>query len=119
AGALQPLAGRDLHPFRISAEVLSHQDDFESFCRAWSIPEQRLWLSALIGDWPAAQDAATGQPDVEWTTERYAKKCLHFRRERLLKETGQQDAEALYGLAQLNAADESLERLLQSAPSGL
>jgi hypothetical protein len=119
AGALTPLPGRDSHPPRVSAEVLACQDAIEALCRAWPLPGQRLWLAALIGDWPAAHEAAAGQPEVERITARRAEKCRQLRRERLLKETGYPAADALHGLAELGNAQECLEQAFRSPPSGL
>jgi hypothetical protein len=119
AGALTPLPGRDLHPPRVSVEVLARQDAIETFCRAWASPDQRLWLSALIGDWLAAHEAAAEQLHVKTITARRMEKCCQMRRQRLLEETGYSAADALHGLAELNAADESLEEAFRSTPSGL
>jgi hypothetical protein len=119
AGALTPLTGGDAHPPRVSDAVLDHADAIEAFCRAWANPGNRLWLGALCGDWLAAHDAATGQPDIAAVTAARAEECRRLRRERLLRETGYPAADALHGLAELGAADEPVERAFRGPPSGL
>ena len=117
-GALTPLPEHESHP-RISEEVLAHADAIEAFCLAWAVPARRLWLAALIGDWPAAADAAAGKPELEGVTGPRAEECRRQRRERLLKETGYPAADALHGLAEIGAADESLGAAFKGPPSGL
>jgi hypothetical protein len=58
AGMLEPLAGRESRPFRVHEAVLLHEDTITSFCAAWHDPARRLWLAALLGDWPAAHKTA-------------------------------------------------------------
>ena len=118
SGVLTTWTGRQLNVPRISDQVLDCQKSIESFCRAWSDPGQRLWLSALIGDWPSAHEVASGQSEVDWITTQHAEKCRQLRVERLLRETGYPAADALYGLAELSAADASLEEAFRSTPSG-
>jgi hypothetical protein len=78
-----------------------------------------LWLSALIGDWLAADEVTAEQLRFKTITAQRAEECRQMRRNRLLEETGYSAADALHGLAELNAAEESLEQAFRSAPSGL
>jgi hypothetical protein len=119
AGALIPLAGRDSHPPRVSDEVLDRADAIEGFCPAWAGPRNRLWLAALIGDWPAAHAAAAGQPGHESITAPRAERCRQLRRKFLLGVTGYDASDALYGLTELGAADAEVEQALRGHPSGL
>ena len=81
--ALTPLTGSEAHPFRIADDVLSFADAIASFCTAWAAPDRRVWLAALIGDWPAADEALQGQPDLTAITSARAEQCRDHRRQRL------------------------------------
>lgn len=118
ARALTPLSDGSSHP-RVSDAVLAHTASIESFCNAWAILDQRLWLAALIGDWPAANELARGQPDVERITAPRAEECRQQRRTMLLRQTGYSAVDALYGLAEVNSADSALEGAFRGEPCGL
>ena len=121
--ALTPFPGHDSHPYRISDEVLASADAVTAFCTAWADPQRRVWLAALVGDWPAADEAAAGRPDVLSETTPRAEQCREIRRQRLRRELGEQyrGADALHALADLGAADleSCLEDALHQPPSGL
>jgi hypothetical protein len=85
SGTLTPLEGGD-YPFRISEDVLGHEDAIDGFCESWGNPDRRLWLAALVGDWLAAYELAlvTGDRDlIEFTTGRAAA-CKDLRCRELL-----------------------------------
>jgi len=122
-GALTPLSGRDAHPYRVADAVLASSEAIAAFCTAWTAPERRLWLSSLIGDWPAAHEAAAGLPGLSALTAPRAEQCCEMRRQRLRRELGVQyrAADALHALSDLGATDldRCLEDALRSQPSGL
>lgn len=118
AGVLTRLRG-DERPYRISETVLEHEDSIESFCREWELPDRRLWLAALIGDWPAANAVAMADPHIAQITAQRSERSREMRIERLFKVRGDAAADALFGLADLGAAEPSLKSALRSAPSGL
>jgi len=89
AGALTPLPGSDSHPYRLADEVMAVADDIDAFCTAWPHPDRRVWLSALIGDWLAADDAAAGRPELTAITAPRAGRCREIRRLRLRRELGE------------------------------
>jgi hypothetical protein len=113
------------HAYRLSDDVLQHSDTMASFCKAWEGPSQRLWLAALVGDWPAAHEAAAkvGNPTLVALTEAPADRCRELRRKRLLQAFRQEDKapEALRGLADVAAPElrSALEEALSRPLSGL
>ena len=111
--ALTPLPGRESHPYRLAEEVLSSIDAISAFCTAWADQSRRIWLAALIGDWPAADEAASGWPDLTAITSPRAEQCREIRRQRLREELQQPNraSNALQTLADLGAAD--LDRCLE------
>jgi hypothetical protein len=121
--ALAPLAGREAHPYRVADDVLSSKDAIAAFCTAWDVADGRVWLAALIGDWPAADEAAHGRPELTAITSPRAEQCREKRRQRLRRELGEPytGADALQALADLGAADldQCLEDALLGPPSGL
>jgi hypothetical protein len=123
AGALTPLPGSDSHPYRLADEVMAVADDIDSFCTAWSRPDRRVWLAALIGDWLAADEAAAGRPELTAITGPRAGRCREIRWQRLRRELGEpyRGADALQALADLRAPDldQCLEDALSGPPSGL
>ena len=125
AGALTPLAGRDSHPYRLADGVMTVADDIDSFCTAWSHPDRRVWLAALIGDWLAADEAAAraGWPELTAITGPRAGRCREIRWQRLRQDLGEQyrGADALQALSDLRAPDldQCLEDALSGPPSGL
>jgi hypothetical protein len=118
AGAMIPLSGDGPSPPRIADDVLAHGDAIDAFCRAWDDPTNRLWLAGLIGDWPAAHDAATGRPEIQRITGPRADTCRAIRREWLLRQSGYEAADALLGLAELGTVDDQLEAVFRGPPSG-
>lgn len=123
AGALTPLEDRESHPYRLADEVIAALDAIDAFCTAWSEPERRLWLAALVGDWPAADEAAAGRPESTALTGRRARRCKEMRWERLRRNLGQpfQGADALQALADLKApdTDQRVADALRGPPTGL
>ncbi|MHC5538207.1 hypothetical protein ACYOEI_08260 [Singulisphaera rosea] len=101
---------------------MASSEAISDFCTAWAIPHRRLWLSSLIGDWPAADEAAAGQPDLTVLTAPRANVCRELRGERLKRELAAQNqgADALWALADLGAVDlkQCLEEALRKPPSG-
>ena len=116
AGALTPLPGRETHPYRVADEVLDAPID--DICTAWAEPSRRVWLAALLGDWLAADQAATGRAGLTAVTAPLAERCREIRRQRLRRDLGVQykGADALQALADLGAAD--LDRCLEDALGG-
>jgi hypothetical protein len=123
AGALTPLLDGDTQPYRLADEVLAVAGDIDSFCTAWSYPDRRVWLAALIGDWPAADEAAAGRPELTAITDPRAGRCREIRWQRLRRDLGEEyrAADALQALADLRAPglDQCLEVALSGPPSGL
>lgn len=121
-GALTSLPGSEAHPYRIADDMLSSADTIAAFCTAWAAPNRRVWLAALIGDWPAADEAADGRSDLTAITSPRAEQCREIRRQRLRRELGEQyrAADALQALADLRAADldQCLEDALLGPPTG-
>jgi hypothetical protein len=124
-GMLTPLPGRQAHPFRVSAHALEHADAVADFCEAWGDSGRRLWLAALIGDWPAVQDAARSVGDatvIDLVADR-ARACREACEQRLLgafREETEARA-ALLGLDDLDAGSlgGALSQALAGPPSGL
>lgn len=123
AGALTPLPGRDSHPYRVADEVMAATDDIDSFCTAWALPDRRVWLSAVIGDWLAADNAAAGRPELSAITRPRAARCREIRWLRLRQELSElyRGADALQALADLGAPDldQCVKDCLSGLPSGL
>jgi hypothetical protein len=123
AGALTPFPGRGQHPYRLADKMLAITHDIERFCITWADAGRRVWLAALIGDWLAADEAATGQPELSAITAPRAERCLELRWCRLRRELENQSrgADALQALADLEAPDldQCLELALSGPPSGL
>jgi hypothetical protein len=125
AGMLAPLPGREGYPFRLSEAVLRHEGEITAFCERWADPASRLWLAALIGDWPAAHEEALRAGDTALATlsgER-AEQCRELRRQRLLRDLRQERlaSAALLGLADLGGKGLAsvLSEALVGVPSGL
>jgi hypothetical protein len=103
--------------------VIGFADDIEAFCQAWPDSDSRIWHAALIGDWLAADAAASGRPEILKVTGPRANFCRGMRKSRLecvLK--GKNDSwEALKALADLPSEelDRDLENALEGPPSGL
>lgn len=64
AGALASLPGGDAHPYRLADEVMTVADHIDHFCSVWLQPQRRMWLAGLIGDWLAADQAASGRTEL-------------------------------------------------------
>lgn len=123
AGALTPLEAPESHPYRLSDGVLAAIDTIDAFCTAWGDPRRRLWLAALIGDWPAADLEAAGRPELATITGPRVQRCLELQWERLRRDLGEpfKGADALQALADLKAPDinRRIEDALRGPPSGL
>jgi hypothetical protein len=125
AGLLEAPPGRDSHPLRLSAGTLAHAASVAAFCAAWPDPGRRLWLAALVGDWPAAHQAALSgaDPALVALTAGRAGQCRSLWEQRLLDafRDEKQDWAALLGLHDLDAGSLAavLEQALAGPPSGL
>jgi hypothetical protein len=117
-GALVPLDGRDSHPYRLADGAREAAGAIDAFCAAWASPERRVWLAALVGDWPAADEATAGRPELTAITAPRAGRCIELWRERLRRELDVpfSGADALRALADLRAPD--LDTRLGDALSG-
>jgi hypothetical protein len=62
---------------RLAPHVIGSVGEIECFLEAWEDASKRLWLAALIGDWPAAAAAAEqeGNPDLMMFTKCRAEEC--------------------------------------------
>jgi hypothetical protein len=122
-GALTPLRGSEAYPCRVGDDVLAHADAIAAFCEAFAKPNQKLWLAALVGDWPLAHEAAGGHRELTAVTAKRAEECREHWRQRLEKELADpyRGGDALKALAYLEAAglDKHLENALTGAPNGL
>ena len=49
----------------IDVWALSAAEIVQKFRRQWQVPERRLWLAALIGDWSSARELAENVDDVQ------------------------------------------------------
>lgn len=115
-GGLSPFEGNESHPYRIVDEVLDRSDAVDRICTAWAGREDRLWIAALIGDWPAAQEAAEGRGELEVVARSRAERCREIRRGQLRRKIAGQDrtaSDALIALADQDAPD--LDRRLKES----
>lgn len=123
AGWLTPLWSSEPDPYRLADKVMAIADDIDSFCRAWTRADRRVWLAALIGDWMAADEAAVGRPELIAITGPRVERCREIRRERLRRALGEQHrgADPLQALADPQApdVDQILEDALRDPLSGL
>jgi hypothetical protein len=55
----------DCYAERLSPDVVARCAEIEHFVEAWEGGRNRLWLAAIIGDWPAAHAAAIESGHVE------------------------------------------------------
>lgn len=80
----------DLHPYKrglqpdghhLTISAIIHAEKFSRFCERWEDANNRLWLSALIGDWLLADELAraAGDPGLVEITETRAEKCRQRR----------------------------------------
>src|SRR5436305_358749 len=76
AGALHQV---DEEEFELCGRVTRRADAIGGFLDAWedATPLARVWLAALVGDWPAAHDAAVavGEPALVRVTGPRAEAC--------------------------------------------
>jgi hypothetical protein len=84
-----------LHPtfegeFELCGEVSRHTGAVERFLDRWENPEDRLWLAALLGDWPAADATAErlGRGDLTALTRPRAESCRWWWAEWLRRRAG-------------------------------
>jgi hypothetical protein len=70
---------------RLSPQVAALAEAVEGFAERWEDPTNRLWLAALVGDWPAAATAAEscGDAALALFTEARARECRRRRLGRL------------------------------------
>lgn len=124
SGLLQPLPGREAHPYRLSEWVLQYEEIIDDCCRRWEDPNQKVWLAALIGDWPAVHELARGSElsDLEPLSGGRSQRCRELRRQRLVLALNEDHlaSAALHGLADLgpDAADPVLKVVLQGPIAG-
>jgi hypothetical protein len=122
-GALTPLPGHKAHPYRIADQVLASAEAVEAFCTGWAGGGERVWLAALVGDWLAAHEAASGWPELRAVTAPRAESCREARRRRLRRGLGEQGqaVDALQALADLGTTglDSCLKDALAGPPTGL
>lgn len=123
AGALEPLKENGSHPYRLADEITAVSDVIDDFCDAWSDVDRRVWLAALIGDWPAAEEVAAGRSEISAITKPRAELCRELRLQTLKPQlhTKPYAAEALGALADMRAPDldEYVESALIAEPSRL
>ena len=119
SGALIPFPESRWNPPRIAEQILCRAEIIDRFCVAWSDPAKRGWIAAMIGDWPAAHEAAVDQTDVQRVTGPRAEMCCAIRRKMLLQESAEAQADALFGLVELGDSDAELKAALEGSPSGL
>jgi hypothetical protein len=84
AGLLRRLDGAQLS---LDDRLKRYAAPIRTFLDAWELAEDRTWLAGLLGDWPAAEEAARGPDDravVELTSQR-AKICRRLRKNQLLQ----------------------------------
>ena len=115
AGRPAPPARRDRVP---ALEALwGRTAAIREFLESWETGADRPWLAALVGDWPAAHEAARagGDPDLIALTGPRAERCRHLRLRRLRARVAKAGLTplALHGLADVGAAD--LPRFLRAA----
>jgi hypothetical protein len=122
---LAALEGRERYPFRVAGPVLEQEDVIDAFCESWSIPGRRVWLAAVVGDWPAAHEAAVDAGDaplIELTASR-ADQCRALRCRELLahRTDAGRGGEALRALDDLDAEalGEQLSRALRGPIDGV
>jgi len=63
SGAMRSVGDEYLN--RLADEILENGDSFSAFCTAWQDPDNRLWLSALIGDWEGVEQLASASDQAE------------------------------------------------------
>ncbi|RIK80824.1 MAG: hypothetical protein DCC68_10250 [Planctomycetota bacterium] len=107
AGALVCKEGSDTHAFRLAEEIVDAGDRFLIFGSAWNDERNRLWLAALIGDWPAADAIAHSNHQLAAITGPRAKHCreLRFGRLRNALDRSIYSADALRAMADLRDPD--------------
>ena len=83
AGLLRRLDGAHL---ALDDRLGRHAASIRTFLDAWERAEDRTWLAGLLGDWPAAEEAARRLDDraVVELTGRRARACRRLRKDRLL-----------------------------------
>jgi hypothetical protein len=122
AGALVP--HEDVrHVYRVAPEVLEHEEAIAALSALWGESARRPWIAALIGDWPAAHEAALafGDSGLAALCAGRAAACKELRWRDLL-ERGESDdsGDVLLALDDAGAPcmEEQLERALDRTPGG-
>jgi hypothetical protein len=119
AGILIPFSEQSQNAVRLTDELMRFESVIESVCRSWKDPANTVWLAATIGDWPAADDAAAGSPEVQQITAPLAQQCRLIRRNQLLRVTGHSTADALFGLVEVDGGRAELVSALQGSPTSV
>jgi hypothetical protein len=119
SGMLTPLEDRE-YPFRISEDVLAHEDAIDGFCESWGNPDRRLWLATSVGDWIHAHELAliTGDRDLIELTTRRAVACKSSRCRELLGHWEDESKRSNVLLALDDLAAEELREQLDLALGG-
>lgn len=120
SGLLVPPEGRERYPLRVAEWVLDHEEAIDAFCASWKDPSRRLWLAAVVGDWPAAHALAVerGERELIERTAGQADACRSSRCRELLElwaDEGRR-SEALMALDDLGAG--GLDEILSQAIAG-
>jgi hypothetical protein len=116
---LIPFSEQGQHALRLTDELMRFDSVIESVCRSWEDPANTIWLAAIIGDWPAADDAAAECPEVQQITAPLAQQCRQIRRTQLLRVTGHSTADALFGLVEVDGGSAELVAALQGPPTNV
>ena len=99
----------DAFDFELCEAAQALEGPISAFLDAWQDPDRRLWLAALIGDWPAARAAAptAGDPGLVALTGDHARGCRQRWVEHIRSRIAQEglDDESLHALAEAGAGD--------------
>lgn len=119
AEILIPFSDQSQNALRLTDELMRFDSVIESVCRSWEDPANTIWLAAIIGDWPAADDAAAECPEVQQITAPLAQQCRQIRRNQLLRVTGHSTSDVLFGLVELDGGRAELVAALQGPPTSV
>jgi hypothetical protein len=120
AGALVPHEHAP-HVYRLAPEVLEHAPAIAALSTLWAENARRPWIAALIGDWPAAHEAALAMGDQKLAAlgAPRAGECRELRCRALLERGKVDDSgDVLLALDDLGASclEEQLGRALDGPP---
>jgi hypothetical protein len=119
AGLLRRLDGDRL---AMDDRLGRHAASIRTFLVAWERAEDRTWLAGLLGDWPAAEEAARRLDDraVVGLTGRRATACRRLRKGRLLRrlEEAGPDVALFHAIIDLDVpvTRRLLERMIEGPP---